>query len=74
MPANKNVSPGEGAIPYTGDQDGKKSDLEKRLPEHTTSDPHYDPDIASEVTRVQSVMTPTGSESHVNVVTRHLST
>ena len=43
------------------------------LVEHSSQDPHYDPDIASEVARSQSVMTPKEGENHVNVVTRHLS-
>ena len=49
--------------------DGNK----ESLPEHTSTDPHYDPDIASEVTRAQSVLSPRGSESRMNAVTRHLS-
>ena len=73
MPANKDVLPGEAAIPYTGDKQGNKLDVNKHLPEHSTSDPHYDPDIASEVTRVQSTVSPSGSESRVHAVTRHLS-
>ena len=44
------------------------------LPEHLSTDPHYDPDIASEVTRAQSVLSPRGGESRMNAVTRHLST
>ena len=43
------------------------------LPEHLSTDPHYDPDIASEVTRAQSVLSPRGGESRMNAVTRHLS-
>lgn len=43
------------------------------LPEHTSKDPHYDPDIASEVTRAQSVLSPRGSETRMNAITRHLS-
>jgi len=42
------------------------------LPIHVAGDPHYDPDIRSEVTRMQSVMTPRNGESSVDVVTRHL--
>lgn len=49
--------------------DGKHASL----PEHTAEDPHYDPDIASEITRTQSVLTPRGSESIMNAVTRHMS-
>src|SRR5271156_5270635 len=44
------------------------------LPEHTASSPHYDVDIASEVLRSVSVLNPTGSESRINAVTRHLNT
>lgn len=42
------------------------------LPEHLPGDPHYDPDIASEVKRMQSVLSPRKGETHMNVVTRHL--
>lgn len=44
------------------------------LPEHTSKDPHYDPDIAAEVTRAQSVLSPRGSETRMSAITRHLST
>ncbi|KAA6406800.1 MAG: hypothetical protein FRX48_09524 [Lasallia pustulata] len=44
------------------------------LPEHTAKDPHYDPDIASEVTRAQSVLTPRAGETRMSAVTRHLNT
>src|SRR5271155_1434536 len=44
------------------------------LPEHTASSSHYDVDIASEVLRSVSVLNPTGSESRINAVTRHLNT
>lgn len=44
------------------------------LPEHTAKDPHYDPDIASEVARAQSVLTPRARETRMSAVTRHLST
>src|SRR5271156_4424040 len=44
------------------------------LPEHTASSPHYDVDIASEVLRPVSALNPTGSESRINAVTRHLNT
>lgn len=43
------------------------------LPEHTAKDPHYDPDIASEVTRAQSVLTARAGETRMSAVTRHLS-
>ena len=43
------------------------------LPEHTSKDPHYDHDIASEILRSQSVLAPKGSETRMHAVTRHLS-
>jgi hypothetical protein len=44
------------------------------LQQHTSKDPHYDPDIAAELTRAQSVLSPRGSETRMNAITRHLST
>ena len=43
------------------------------LLEHNSWAPQYDPDVASEVLRSQTVMTPKKGESHQDVVTRHLS-
>jgi len=43
------------------------------LPAHTSEDPHYDPDIASEVLRAQSVLSPRNGESRMKAITRHLS-
>ena len=45
----------------------------ERLTEHKGGDPHYDPDIAAEVKRAQSVLSPKESESRMQAVTRHLS-
>ncbi|PVF93099.1 IQ calmodulin-binding motif protein [Serendipita vermifera] len=42
------------------------------LPEHTTEDPHYDVDIAGEVARVQSAVSPKPGETRMEAVTRHL--
>ncbi|RAL61094.1 hypothetical protein DID88_010435 [Monilinia fructigena] len=42
------------------------------LPEHTTDDPHYDDDIAGEVARVQTAVSPKNGETRVEAVTRHL--
>ena len=42
------------------------------LPEHTTDDPHYDEDIAGEVARVQTAVSPKNGETRVEAVTRHL--
>ncbi|GAB7352846.1 hypothetical protein MBLNU459_g3455t1 [Dothideomycetes sp. NU459] len=44
----------------------------ERLPLHAGGDPHYDPDIAAECTRMQSVMTPHQGETMTDVVNRHL--
>ena len=44
-----------------------------RLPEHTGDDPHWDPDIAAEVKRAQSVLSSKEGESRMQAVTRHLS-
>ena len=43
------------------------------LPEHTASDPHYDPDIASEILRGQVVLSAKGGEGRMAAITRHLS-
>ena len=45
----------------------------KRLPEHTGNHPHWDPDIAAEVKRAQSALSPKENESRMQAVTRHLS-
>ncbi|KAG4025551.1 hypothetical protein MFRU_055g00240 [Monilinia fructicola] len=42
------------------------------LPEHTTDDPHYDDDIAGEVARVQTAVSPKNGETRIEAVTRHL--
>lgn len=42
------------------------------LPEHTTNNPHYDKDIAGEVTRVQTAVSTKPTESRMEAVTRHL--
>ncbi|KAL9105390.1 MAG: hypothetical protein Q9227_009428 [Pyrenula ochraceoflavens] len=44
------------------------------LPEHTTKDPHYDVDIASEVLRCQASFNPRDSETYLQAITRHLNT
>jgi len=54
------------------DADGVNLPLRDRLPEHTRTDPHYDCDIASEVMRIQSLVSPSGSEGRMAAVTRHL--
>ncbi|KAI9847238.1 MAG: hypothetical protein M1838_000974 [Thelocarpon superellum] len=45
-----------------------------QLPPHTSSDPHYDVDIAGEVARIQASLRPRDGESKMAAVTRHLNT
>lgn len=42
------------------------------LPENMPDDPHYDDDIAGEVARVQSAVSPKAGETRMEAVTRHL--
>ncbi|KAG9700951.1 hypothetical protein KCU95_g700, partial [Aureobasidium melanogenum] len=49
-------------------EDGKRTEL----PLHAPGDPHYDVDIAAEVTRMQSVMSPRDGETGPEVAARHL--
>lgn len=42
------------------------------LPMHLPGDPHYDSDIASEIRRLQSNLTPAHGESLLDPITRHL--
>ncbi|OJJ47235.1 hypothetical protein ASPZODRAFT_151760 [Penicilliopsis zonata CBS 506.65] len=44
------------------------------LPEHTTTDPHYDPSIQLEALRMNDVVKPRDGESRTHAVTRHLNT
>lgn len=44
----------------------------ERLPLHVAGDPHYDPDLASEIGRVQHALTPMNGETRTQAVTRHL--
>ncbi|KAH8156806.1 hypothetical protein CIB48_g11443 [Xylaria polymorpha] len=41
-------------------------------PEHTTDDPHYDNDIADEVSRIQATVSAGPNETAMQAVTRHL--
>lgn len=64
------LNAGEQAIPTSQIQHpSTDSDL---LPEHTPDDPHYDDDIAGEVARVQTSVSPKPGETRVEAVTRHL--
>ncbi|OJD33510.1 iq calmodulin-binding motif protein [Diplodia corticola] len=42
------------------------------LPENEPGDPHYDDDLASELLRMQAVLTPVNGESVMGLVTKHL--
>jgi phosphatidylserine/phosphatidylglycerophosphate/cardiolipin synthase-like enzyme len=64
------LSVGEQAIPST--QIIHPSPEGNLLPEHTPDDPHYDADIAGEVARVQTSVSPKPGETRVEAVTRHL--
>lgn len=63
-------------VPETGDaatlQQVVDAGKKEQLPMHIGGDPHYDPDIASEVFRMQSVMTPHDGETQSEVAARHL--
>ena len=43
-----------------------------QLPEHMPGDPHYDPDMASEITRMQAAYSPTPNESRLQATNRQL--
>lgn len=64
------LSAGEQALPASQIQHPSAGN--SVLPEHTTDDPHYDVDIAGEVARVQSAVSPKNGETRVEAVTRHL--
>ncbi|KAJ7043148.1 hypothetical protein C8F04DRAFT_1073827 [Mycena alexandri] len=42
------------------------------LPEHTADDPHYDTDIAGEIARVQTAVSPKPGETRMEAITKHL--
>ncbi|KAJ7118728.1 hypothetical protein C8R44DRAFT_181495 [Mycena epipterygia] len=42
------------------------------LPEHTTDDPHYDTDIAGEIARVQTAVSPAPGVTRMEAITKHL--
>jgi hypothetical protein len=48
------------------------SDKEEKLKENTPSDPQYDKSIAGEFLRMRDSLRPTGSESHLQLVNKHL--
>lgn len=63
------MAEGQSALPQVQVEHPSKDNA---LPEHTTDDPHYDVDIAGEVARVQSAVSPKKGETRVEAVSRHL--
>lgn len=63
---------GDGQQARSQSQITDPSSVTHPLPEHTTDNPHYDVDIAGEVARVQTAVSPKSGESRVEAVTRHL--
>lgn len=51
----------------------KQNGEDHHLEEHTAKSPHYDLNIAAEITRSQAVLRPHGSKSTMQCVTNHLS-
>jgi phosphatidylserine/phosphatidylglycerophosphate/cardiolipin synthase-like enzyme len=51
-------------------EEGSKKDL----PQHTSADPHYDPDIKSEVLRAVATLNPRDGETRIHAITRLLNT
>ena len=64
------IQRGSQDIPETQIQ--QPSSKDHPLPEHMTTDPHYDVDIAGEVARVQTGVSPRPGETRMQAVTRHL--
>lgn len=64
------LSAGESALPQS--QIEHPSSSADALLEHTADDPRYDNDIAGEVARVQTAVSPKQGETRVEAVTRHL--
>ncbi|KAJ9363959.1 hypothetical protein DTO280E4_2181 [Paecilomyces variotii] len=70
FPASDAKIPSFGQQTYTGSE----TEQTGPLPEHTTKDPHYDPDISSEAKRVNGTVEPRPGETRTQAVTRHLNT
>ncbi|KIX05212.1 uncharacterized protein Z518_06084 [Rhinocladiella mackenziei CBS 650.93] len=64
------------AVPAAGERlrelAGRGSQL--NLPQHTSQDPHYDPDIESEVLRSVAALNPRSGERRIDAITRLLNT
>jgi hypothetical protein len=68
---------GQLLVPSQGDAKGLPEVVadgnETALPLHAPADPHYDPTIAAEVRRMQSVLSPhSGTKTRMELVTEHL--
>lgn len=67
-------SPSREHTNYPDSDSWTEEDLfDSSLEQHTTKNPHYDPDIQAEVLRVNSSVQPREGESRTQAVTRHLS-
>jgi phosphatidylserine/phosphatidylglycerophosphate/cardiolipin synthase-like enzyme len=62
----------DGQQPISQSQIQEPSPPNNPLPEHTHEDPHYDDDIAGEIARVQTSVSPKPGVSRREAVTRHL--
>jgi len=63
---------GHQALPESRVQNPSPGPSSTRLEEHSTEDPHYDDDIAAEVSRVQTHVSPKDGESRMQAVGRLL--
>lgn len=68
--AGRFLGQGGQAIPQS--QIEEPSPQTQPLPEHEADDPHYDKDIAGEVARVQTSVSPTAAATRMEAVTRKL--
>jgi hypothetical protein len=68
--AEKFLGGGDQVIPQSQIQEPSRQD--HPLPEHMTDDPHYDDDIAGEVARVQTAVSPKTDMTRMRAVTKHL--
>ncbi|KAI0144306.1 IQ calmodulin-binding motif protein [Xylariaceae sp. FL1272] len=71
-PNNSTQSTGTAIVGNTGALESQARVPYKELPEHTTENPHYDDDIAGEVSRVQAAVSSKPDETAMHAVTRHL--
>ncbi|KAF2664184.1 hypothetical protein BT63DRAFT_393282 [Microthyrium microscopicum] len=62
-----------GTVKKTPSTVGTAGQDQERLPAHNPGDPHYDTSIATEFVRMQSTLAPTATESHIDLVAKHLS-